>query len=157
MVKKTATRYPARMKVLLVLALAASVGFGGVPKQVEVRIEGYLGGSRAQVKPWKMFEVRIGEGELVPFALTNLVTLTASGPTAAEMVSQVQPIKPNFIFQGSGELLDEIRTSEANQLLKITGYTQFGSQWVLVNRVERTAPITGPTPTPNLREKLLGF
>lgn len=145
------------MKALVALALAATVGFGGVPNQVEVRIEGYLGGSRAQVKPWKMFDVRIGDGDLVPFALTNLVTLTATGPTAAEIVAQVQPIKPNFVFQGGAELLDEIGTSEPNQLLKITGYTQFGSQWVLVNRVERTAPVLGPTPTPNLREKLLGF
>ena len=69
----------------------------------------------------------------------------------------MQPIKPNFVFQGAAEQLRKIRTSKPNQLLKITGYTQFGSQWVLVNRVERSAPITGPTPTPSLREKLLGF
>ncbi len=145
------------MKSLVVLALAVMVGIGGVPGQVEVRIEGYLGASREQVKPWKMFQVRIGDGDLQAFALTNLVTLTTTGPTAAEIVSQVQPIKPNFIFQGDDAHLEEIRTSKPNQLLRIVGYTQFGSQWVLVNRVERTAPITGPTPTPSLREKLLGF
>lgn len=104
-----------------------------------------------------MFQVRVGDGDLVPFALTNLVTLTATGPTAAELVAQVQPIKPNFIFQGEASFLEEIRTAEPNQLLRITGYTQFGSQWVLVNRVERSEPIVGPTPTPSLREKLLGF
>jgi len=145
------------MKTLLLVALSAAIGFGAVPRQVEVRIEGYLGASREQVRPWKMFQIRVGKGELEPFALTNLVTLTATGPTAAEIVSQVQPIKPNFIFQGGAEQLEEIRTAEPNQLLKITGYTQFGSQWVLVNRVERSAPITGPTPTPSLREKILGF
>ena len=145
------------MKTLLLLALAATLGIGGTPRQVEVRIEGYLGGSREQVKPWKMFQVRIGDGDLKPFALTNLITLTATGPTAGELVSQVQPIKPNFVFQGGADQLEEIRASKPNELLKITGYTQFGSQWVLVNRVERSAPITGPTPTPSLREKLLGF
>lgn len=145
------------MKTLALLALAATIGIGGVPRQVEVRIEGYLGASREQVQPWKMFQVRVGDGDLVPFALTNLVTLTTTGPTAAELVAQVQPIKPNFIFQGKASFLEEIRTAEPNQLLRITGYTQFGSQWVLVNRVERSAPIVGPTPTPSLREKLLGF
>lgn len=145
------------MKTLLALALAATVGIGGLPRQVEVRIEGYLGGSRDQSRPWKMFDVRVGDGDLVPFALTNLVTLTSTGPTAGQIVAQVQPIKPNFVFQGDAEQLDAIRSAKPNQLLKITGYTQFGSQWVLVNRVERSAPIIGPTPTPNLREKLLGF
>lgn len=145
------------MKTVLLLALAATVGLRAIPAQVEVRIEGYLGDYDAQVQPWKRFQVRVGEGDLIPFALTNLVTLTSTGPTAAELVSQVQPIKPNFIFQGSPELLEEIRSAEPNQLLQITGYTKFGSQWVLVNRIERSAPITGPTPTPSLREKLLGF
>lgn len=145
------------MKTLVLLALAATVGIGGIPRQVEVRIEGYLGASRAEVQPWKMFQVRIGESDLIPFALTNLVTLTTTGPTAAQIVAQVQPIKPNFIFQGSAEQLEEIRSAKPNQLLQITGYTQFGSQWVLVNRVERSAPIVGPTPTPSLREKILGF
>jgi len=144
------------MKILLGLALLATVGTV-VPHQVQVRIEGYLGGPREQVKPWKMFAVRVGDGGIQPFALTNLVALNTTGPSAAQIVSQVQPIKPNFIFQGSREQLEEIRSSQPNQLLKISGYTQFGSQWVLVNRVERSAPITGPTPTPSLREKLLGF
>ena len=145
------------MKTLVLLAMAASVAISGIPRQVEVRIEGYLGASRAEVKPWKMFQVRIGDGGLVPFALTNLVTLTTYGPTAGEIVSQVQPIKPNFVFQGEEDLLEEIRTAKPNQRLEITGYTQFGSQWVLVNRVTRGAPITGPTPTPSLTERLFGF
>jgi hypothetical protein len=145
------------MKALVLLALAATVGTGFLPRQVEVRIEGYLGGTREQVRPWQMLWVRIAEDELEPFAMTNLITLTATGPSAAEIVEQVQPIKPNFIFQGSKEQLEEIRTALPNQLLKITGYTRFGSQWVLVNRVERSEPITGPTPTPSWREKFLGF
>jgi len=145
------------MKILALVALAATIGFGPMNKKVQVRIEGYLGGSRAEIKPWKMFQVRIGEGDLRPFALTNLITLTTSGPTAAQIVSQVEPTKPNFVFQGQPSQLEEIRTAAPNELLKITGYTQFGSRWVLVNRVERSAPITGPTPTPSLREKLLGF
>lgn len=145
------------MKNLVFLALAATIGISGLPRQVEVRIEGYLRASRAEVQPWKMFRVRIGEGDLTPFALTNLVTLTTTGPTAGQIVAQVQPIRPNFIFQGSAEMLDRIREARSNELLKITGYTQFGSQWVLVNRVERGEPVVGPTPTPNLREKLLGF
>lgn len=145
------------MKSILALAMMATLGISAVPGQVEVRIEGFLGGTRADVRPWKMFEVRIGKGDLHPFALTNLVTLTATGPTAAEIVAQVQPIKPNFVFQGDGELLEKIRDAAPNELLRITGYTQFGSQWVLVNRVERSAPIIGPTPTPSLRERFLGF
>jgi hypothetical protein len=145
------------MKTLLSLAVAATIGIGAIPAQVQVRIEGYLGGSREEVKPWKMFVVRVGDGDLIPFALSSLTTLSATGPTAGELVAQLQPIKPNFVFQGDAKLLDEIRTSKPNQLLKITGYTQFGSQWVLVSRVERSAPVTGPTPTVSLREKLLGF
>lgn len=144
------------MKTLVTLGVLATLAIV-LPTKVEVRIEGYLGGALEQVKPWKMLDVRIGEGELRPFALTNLITLTSTGPTAAQIVAQLQPIKPNLVFQGGEAQLEEIRTAAPDQRLEITGYTQFGSQWVLVKRVERSAPITGPTPRPTLREELFGF
>ena len=63
----------------------------------------------------------------------------------------VELIKPNFIFAGGDKTLAEIASAEPNQLLKITGYTQYGSRWVLVQTVEKSAPITGPTPTSRSR------
>ena len=41
--------------------------------------------------------------------------------------------------------------------LKIVGYLAFSPQRVLVQTVEISEPITGPTPTPSLRKELLGF
>ena len=51
-----------------------------------------------------------------------------------------------------------VRANAAYSKFKgVTGYTQYGSQYVLVQTVTESAPVTGPTPTPNWREKLLGF
>jgi len=89
--------------------------------------------------------------------VTAITNLSGGPPLGQDLVEQVEPIKPNFIFAGDPELLAEIASAQKNQLLKITGYTQYGSQWILVQTVDKSAPITGPTPTPSLREKLLGF
>jgi hypothetical protein len=147
------------MNSLLALAAAMLIGTGGFDAAgiLEVRIEGFLNGSEQEIKPWEMFQVRVGDGPLVPFALTNVIVLSAGDATGSDVVSQAEFIRPNFIFAGDKSDLETIRTSQPNQLLKITGNTNLGSQWVLVNRVERSAPITSPTPKPSLREKLLGF
>lgn len=125
-------------------------------RQVQVRIEGYLGATQKETRAWKELQVRIGEGDLQKFALTNIIVLS-EGPTGADLLEQVTPTKPNFIFAGGDDVLKEISSAQPNQLLKITGYTQYGSRWVLVQKVEKSAPIVGPTPTTSLREKLLGF
>ncbi|HEY8517470.1 MAG TPA: hypothetical protein VIS07_18320 [Candidatus Binatia bacterium] len=126
-------------------------------RQVQVRIEGYLGATRQETKAWEELEVRVGEGPMRKFAMTDIKSLSGGPVMGADLLQQVEMIKPNFIFTGDDELIQKIATAQPNQLLKITGYTQLGSQFVLVETVERSEPITGPTPTPNLREELLGF
>ena len=145
------------MKTLLLIALATTVGIGRIAERVEVRIEGFLDGTREEIHPWQMFQVRVGEGNLHPFALTNVIVLTAGSVSGGDIVAQVQPIRPNFIFAGGDDILEKIRTAKPNEMLHITGYTNLGSQWVLVNRVERSAPIVEPTPSPTLRQRFLGF
>jgi hypothetical protein len=145
-------------RIAVLLAGLLSVGFGGgVLGRYQVRFEGYLGGDAAQIHPMQNLTIRIGEGELRKFALTNIVMLSPGDVSGSDLLYQMLPVKPSFIFAGDEELLEKIRTAQPNQLLEITGYTSLGSQWVLVGTVERSAPITGPTPTPSLREKFLGF
>lgn len=134
------------------------IGFGGgVLGRLEVRFEGYLDGDPARIHPLADVAVRIGEGSLRQLALTNVVMLSPGDVSGSDVLFQMTPVKPSFIFAGDAELLEKIRSAEPNQLLKITGYTNLGSPWVLVGTVERSAPITGPTPTPSLRERFLGF
>ncbi|MEW6270221.1 MAG: hypothetical protein AB1689_13100 [Thermodesulfobacteriota bacterium] len=126
-------------------------------RQVQVRIEGYLGATRQETQAWEELDVRVGEGPMRKFAMTDIKSLSGGPVLGADLLQQVEMIKPNFIFTGGDDLIQKIATAQPNQLLKITGYTQLGSQFVLVETVERSEPITGPTPTPSLREKLLGF
>ena len=142
----------------MLLAGLLSLGFGGgVLGRLEVRFEGYLEGDPARIHPLEDVTIRIGEGKLRKFALTNIVMLSPGDTSGTDVLFQMLPVKPSFIFAGDEELLEKIRSAAPNQLLKITGYTNLGSQWVLVGTVERSAPITGPTPTPSLRERFLGF
>ncbi len=146
------------MRSILALVGLLAVGFGSLRNaQVQVRIEGYLEASSEQVRPLREVWVRIGTGEMRRFALTDIVALSSGRVSGTDLLEQRTPIRPSFVFAGDERLLDRIASSQPNQLLKITGYTSFGSQWVLVTAVSRSAPITGPTPTPTLRERLLGF
>ena len=136
------------------------VGFGGGGSlfgQLQVRFEGYLKGDPAQIHPLENITIRVGEGDLETFALTNIIMLSAGDVSGTDVLDQMTPVKPSFIFAGDPKLLEQISGAKPNQLLKITGYTSYGSQWVLVETVERSAPITGPTPTPSLRQRFLGF
>lgn len=150
---------PMRRRMALVgLVLPLLVGFGGLlQSNIQVRIEGYLDASAEQVHPWEMLEVRIGSGPLRKLALVNVISLSAGSVTGSDILAAVEPIHPNFVFAGGADELEKISTALPNQLLEITGYTTFGPQWILVTQVERSEPITGPTPTPSLRKKLLGF
>ena len=88
---------------------------------------------------------------------TNIVSLMGGGPSGPDILQQLEMIKPSFIFTGDQKLIDQLAAAKPNQLLKITGWTQYGSQYVLVETVEESAPVVGPTPTVSLRERLLGF
>jgi hypothetical protein len=145
------------MRWLALLAALAAVGFGGNLGRLEVRFEGYLNGDAARIHPLADITIRIADGELQQFALTDIVMLSPGDVSGTDVLFQMTPVKPSFIFAGDKELTDKIRTALPNQLLKITGYTGLGDQYVLVNLVDRSAPITGPTPTQSLREKFLGF
>jgi hypothetical protein len=124
---------------------------------VEVRIEGYVDASEQQVNPWVMLDIWLTRAPGRKFALTNLIVLTPSDVSSSDIVAAVQPLHPNMILNGDPGLLDTIATALPNQYLKITGYTAFGPQRILVTHVERSAPITGPTPTTSLKQKLFGF
>jgi hypothetical protein len=140
--------------VLLSVLLA---GGAGDFRQLQIRLEGYLGATQREARAWQELEVRVGEGPVQSFAMTNIVSLMGGGPVGADILQQVEMIKPNFIFTGDEKLIDRIASAKSNQLLKITGWTQYGSQYLLVETVEESAPVVGPTPTVSLREKLLGF
>jgi len=142
----------------LVLVLAPALLGGAVLRDpVQVRIEGYIDASEKQINPWAMLDVWLERAPDRRFALTNLIMLSSGPVSGSDILAAVQPLHPNIIFNGDRALLDQISSAEPNQYLKITGYTAFGPQRILVTHVERSAPITGPTPTPSLRERLFGF
>jgi hypothetical protein len=140
------------------IALLSVLLVGGTEtRQLQVRFEGYVDASQRETGAYQELDVRIGDGPMRRFALMNIISLMGGGPLGTSILEQVEPIKPNFIFTGDQKLIDEIADAKPNQLLKITGYTQYGSQFVLVQTVEAGAPVTGPTPTASWTEKLLGF
>jgi hypothetical protein len=150
-----------RRVALLVLALLPAVpammGIGGrALENLEVRIEGYFDRTRREVNGWKNLDIQIGTNKPRKFALTAITVLSGRS-MGAEVLKQVEPVHPNFYFDGDPKLLEQISSALPNQLVKVTGYTAFGPQRILVNKVEVSEPITGPTPTPNMRKKLLGF
>ena len=151
----------ARGRTLAVLALVVTLPalLGSVPQRepVEVRIEGYIDASEQQINPWVMLDVWLVRAPGRKFALTNLIVLSAGDVSSSDIVAAIQPLHPNLILNGDQALLDQISTALPNQYLQITGYTAFGPQRILVIRVERSAPITGPTPTPSWTQKLFGF
>lgn len=133
------------------------VGGAGDFRQLQIRIEGYLGATRQEAHAWEELQVRVGERPVTSFALTSIVSLMGGGPSGQDVLQQMEMIKPSFVFTGDAKLIDQIAVAKPNQLLKITGWTQYGSQFVLVESVEESAPVVGPTPTVSLRERLLGF
>jgi hypothetical protein len=144
--------------VALLLLLAPAPSSGTILRDpVQVRIEGYIDASDQQVNPWAMLDVWLERAPGRRFALTNLIVLSAGDVSGPDILAAIQPLHPNLILNGEQSLLEQISTAQPNQYLKITGYTAFGPQRILVTNVERSAPITGPTATPSLREKILGF
>lgn len=146
------------LAALAVLLLATpGAGQNLVRNPVQVRIEGYIDASEQQVNPWAMLDVWLERAPDRRFALTNLIVLSAGPVSGPDVLAAVQPLHPNFIFNGDPGLLEQISAAAPNQYLQITGYTAFGPQRILVTHVERSAPITGPTPTPSTRQKIFGF
>ncbi len=143
----------------LCVLLAATPALAAMPLRdpVEVRLEGYLDASEQQINPWAMLDVWLTHAPGRKFALTNLIVLSSSDVSSSDIVAAIQPLHPNLILNGAPSLLDSIATAQPNQYLQITGYTAFGPQRILVTHVDRSAPITGPTPTPSLTQKLFGF
>lgn len=155
----TARALLALLLALLTPLLAAAPARGQNPLRdpVQVRVEGYIDASEEQVNPWAMLDVWLERAPNRRFALTNLIVLSSGPISGPDVLAAVQPLHPNIIFNGDRALLDEIGSAQPNQYLRITGYTAFGPQRILVTNVERSEPITGPTPTPSLREKIFGF
>lgn len=155
-------RYPPRVRrlflVAILLAAPGLLGMRGSPQQVQLRIEGFLDADPAQVHPWANLEVAVGSTRITHrFMMTDIVSLSAGGPMGATVLEQVMPLHPNFIWNADDALLDQIRAAKPNQLMKITGYLAFSPQRLLVQTVEISEPIVGPTPTPSLRKEILGF
>jgi hypothetical protein len=142
---------------LLLLATAPAAAQNPLRDPVQVRVEGYIDATEEQVNPWAMLDVWLERAPDRRFALTNVIVLSPGPISGPDVLAAVQPLHPNIIFNGDRSLLDEIGSAQPNQYLRITGYTAFGPQRILVTNVERSAPITGPTPTPSLREKIFGF
>ena len=142
---------------LVLVAMPALLGSNVLRDPVQVRIEGYIDASEKQVNPWAMLDVWLERAPGRRFALTNVIVLSAGQVSGPDILAAVQPLHPNIIFNGDPGLLERIGSAQPNQLLRITGYTAFGPQRILVTNVERSEPITGPTPTPSTRQKIFGF
>jgi hypothetical protein len=152
---------PSRIGALLgfVLLLVVPTSAGGRPlrEPIEVRIEGYLGASEEQTHPWAMLDVWLAEPPGRKFALMNIIVLSPGAASGGDILAAMQPVRPNIIFNGTPEQLEQIGSARPNQLLKIVGYTADGPRRILVSRVEVGPPVTGPTATPTLGQKLFGF
>lgn len=156
---RAAPRLRPRMRsALLLLVLAPLLGGSRILRDpVEVKIQGYIDASEEQVQPWAMLDVWIARPPDRRFALTNIIVLSPGAVSGGDVLAAIRPIRPNFIFDGTPELLETISTAQPNQYLQIVGYLAFGPRRILVKSVDRSAPITGPTPTPTWSQKLFGF
>jgi hypothetical protein len=145
-----------RWALLWLLLLPLLSGSQILQDPIELKIIGYIDASEAQVNPWAMLDVWIEEPPDRKFALTNIIVLSAGAISGGDILAEIRPIRPNIIFNGDKELLEKISSAKPNQRLEIRGTTAFGPRRILVQSVERSAPITGPTPTPTLGQRLLG-
>lgn len=154
----TSTRRGRRFRwaLLWLLLLPLLSGSRILQDPIELKIIGYIDASEAQVNPWAMIDVWIDEPPDRKFALTNIIMLSAGAVSGGDILAAIKPIRPNIIFNGDKALLEKISTAQPNQRLEIRGTTAFGPRRILVQSVERSAPITGPTPTPSLGQRLLG-
>lgn len=153
--RRRATRVAAAFGLLLLVLPAVAPG-GVIREPVQVRIEGYIDATAAQVNPWMMIDVWLERAPNRRFALTNIIVLNAGPVSGPDIMAAIQPLHPNMIWNGDASLLEQISTSLPNQYLRITGYTAFGPQRILVTNVERSEPIIGPTPTKSMAEKVFG-
>jgi hypothetical protein len=153
-----ARRWPLRLRTaLLVLLLVPTLGDSRIIREpIQIKIQGYLDGS-PELRPWAMLDVWIEKPPDHKFALMNIIVLTPGAVSGGDVLAAMQPVRPNIIFNGDRKTLDEIATAAPNQYLEIVGITVDGPRRILVQRVERSAPIVGPTATPSLRQKLFGF
>jgi hypothetical protein len=124
---------------------------------VQFRLEGYIDATEQQVNPWMMLDIWLERAPGRRFAMTNIIALSAGPVSGPDIMAAIQPLHPNMILNGDAALLDKISTAQPNQYLRITGYTAFGPQRMLVTNVERSEPIVGPTPTRSMAEKVFGY
>jgi hypothetical protein len=143
---------------LCAIAASPALAIGGVIRDpVQLRLEGYIDATEQQVNPWMMLDVWLERAPGRRFAMTNIIVLSAGPVSGPDIMAAIQPLHPNLILNGDPPLLEKISTALPNQYLKITGYTAFGPQRVLVTNVERSEPIVGPTPTKSMAEKVFGY
>ena len=114
---------------------------------VQVRIEGYLDASEQQVNPWAMLDVWLVRAPGRRFALTNLIVLSAGPVSGPDILAAVQPLHPNFIFNGDQELLDRIgaaaqRVPADHRLHRVRAAAHPGDQ----RRAQRTDHRPDPDP-----------
>lgn len=142
---------------LLLVARPRPAHGGLIRNPVEVRIEGYIDATEQQTNAWLMLDVWLERAPGRRFALMNIIVLSAGEVSGPDIMAAIQPLHPNLILNGDAPLLEKISTAQPNQYLKITGYTAFGPQRILVTNVERGEPIVGPTPTKSMAEKVFGY
>lgn len=140
---------------LLLSSAHADAGLFREP--VQFRLEGYIDATEQQVNPWMMLDIWLERAPGRRFAMTNIIALSAGPVSGPDIMAAIQPLHPNMILNGDAALLDRISTAQPNQYLRITGYTSFGPQRMLVTNVERSEPIVGPTPTRSMAEKVFGY
>jgi hypothetical protein len=155
--RRTIARSTMLVAVLALLATTVPAHAGLIRNPVQVRIEGYIDATEQQTNAWMMLDVWLERAPGRRFALMNIIVLSAGDVSGPDIMAAIQPLHPNLILNGDAPLLEQISTAQPNQYLKITGYTAFGPQRILVTNVERSAPIVGPTPTKSMAEKVFGY
>ena len=96
-----------RLALLLTLLAPLLAAPLGLRDPIQVRIEGFLGAGE-EVKPWEVLDVQIGSDPPRKFAMTNIIVLSVGTVMGADILQAVEPIHPNFIWNGDEKQLREV-------------------------------------------------
>lgn len=118
---------------------AAQPGEEGMPRPIQVRVDGFVGDPPADPAPMATWTLSI-RGTIYPFQVLNLVIL--QGDTSKDqLISAMEPYAPvvTYFVHGPGDLLGRIAAMPRNQPFSLWGFTRMG---------ERQFDVTGVGPVP---------
>jgi hypothetical protein len=147
-VKRQRTRWLAASAILLLAAVSASA-------QIEPKIDlappdlleliGHLGKAyEGETGGW---DLQLGVGftaTVYHYHLDHLRVLN-SGRLAGQILSAVEPERPNFILSGSSAEVAKLAQATTQEIVRITGWQRIGSRLLMVTEVS-VAPRDASTP-----------